>query len=100
MSQYKSECCNADTRVGGRDIREISTHWYICCACGKPCDIKEFNCFDCIHYDSYEHEFRFMDKCKIRAYEIVECCPVKINCKGHLVPVRCEKKTGEVKNAK
>lgn len=41
MSQYKSECCNANTRVGGGDTHEISTRWYICCECGLPCEIKD-----------------------------------------------------------
>ncbi len=56
---------------------------------------KDFDCFGCKHYDSYEYEYRFMDKCKIKAYQIIECSPFKVNKKGRPVMVKCEKKENE-----
>lgn len=40
MKENKSKCCNAPVKVGGGDVREISTRFYVCLQCNKPCDIK------------------------------------------------------------
>jgi len=47
MKNKKSKCCWADVKVAGmgdfRDRDRVCTRYYICTACGKPCDLKGKN---------------------------------------------------------
>ncbi len=36
MTKEKSQCCNSEMRIDGDDTE--GTHYYVCCACNKPCD--------------------------------------------------------------